>query len=291
MGWGTFLVGFGWTPAFHPICNECLIGGGGFLTDFGDGFSTTRDAGLQLFVPIKAVNGMLKMALLRPSPSSLAIGANPAVLQLPTLAGSGFNALGNDVDTSIPKLEASLSSAFGPLSFIVSGGFNTFKAVNTTTNNELKIDSWIAQASGSYSAGPFYAKGIGYFGQNLAVYGSPPVPFSIMEIFPSTYDGGQSVSDVDHWGFFGVAGFKFNDMISVEAGWGMKNVSMDKSTGGTIEVEKSAFVLFVPISITPAFVITPEILITDWGSFKQTGQPDIDRGGRNYYGVYWRIDF
>jgi hypothetical protein len=49
--------------------------------------------------------------------------------------------------------------------------------------------------------------------------------------------------------------------------------------------------VFLPISITPAFVITPEVLWTDEGELEVPGAATVDRGNRLYYGVYWRIDF
>ena len=54
MGFGTFILGQTWTPTFNPICNECLLGGGGFLDGFGDMGGSARRPGMQLHMPIKS---------------------------------------------------------------------------------------------------------------------------------------------------------------------------------------------------------------------------------------------
>jgi len=106
-----------------------------------------------------------------------------------------------------------------------------------------------------------------------------------------TTGGVLEIEDTDHWGVFGVDGFKFNDMISIEAGWGTRTAEQDNPTNGfTNKDEKSAFVLFVPISISPAFIITPEFYYADQGDITINGVTQ-DRGNQMRYGIYWRIDF
>jgi hypothetical protein len=161
--------------------------------------------------------------------------------------------------------------------------------VNAATNLEESVDSWVAAADAMYSFGPFYVRGLGYVAQNLTTYGAG-APAVALGLFPTQFVG-TSFADVDNWGFFGVAGFKFNDMIAVEAGWGTRNSERDAAIAGLKDEDNaSAFVLFVPISITPAHVITPEILLTDEGDFTINGVA-FDRGKKLFYGIYWRIDF
>ena len=132
MGFGTFIVGQTWTPTFNPICNECLLGGGGVLDTYGDMGGSTRKTGLQLHMPVKAINGLIKLAALEPtstakSPTNaLAVGAAPAALP-----GNGsFHSYcrsrscpdWTDVDYTLPALEASVAAAFGPVSGMLRGG-------------------------------------------------------------------------------------------------------------------------------------------------------------------------
>jgi hypothetical protein len=280
LGFGTFILGQTWTPTFNPICNECLIGGGGVLDGYGDTGFTARAPGLQLHVPVPAIKGLFKFALLKPYVDVGSTGTGSQIL-------TGDFA---DTDTTIPKIEASLSGAFGPLSFTVRGGYNTYDEANIVTDAEESVDAWVVAGDVTYSFGPFYIRGTGYWGQNIAVYGTgaPAVAFGL---FPTALVAGSSaIEDVDNWGWFGVAGFKFNDMISIEAGYGQRIAELDVA-GGTVKDDKAAFVVFLPISITPAFVITPEVLWTDEGELEVPGAATVDRGNRLYYGVYWRIDF
>lgn len=297
LGFGNLIVGYTWTPTFNPICNECLVGGGGILDGYGDMGGSTRKAGLQLHMPVKMVNGLLKVALLEPTTRSNAgsgrVNADGTVVAagVPavTVVGGGFT----DTDTTLPAIEASFAGAFGPLRFTVRGGWNTFDLEDPATNASESIDSFLAALDLTYSMGPFYVRGLGYVGQNLASFGShAPSSVGTFGFLPTlTNVGGvATIEDTDNFGFFAVAGFKFNDMISVEAGWGTRTAEQD-ALGVTSEDTKSAFVVFVPISITPAFVITPEVLFADEGEIERGGVVVADRGSTLRYGIYWRIDF
>jgi hypothetical protein len=309
MGWGTFIVGQTWTPTFNPICNECLVGGGGILDGYGDMGGSARQPGLQLHMPVKAMNGLVKIALLKPYidpgpnagdlsiASAVRIGdaidAGTALPNLsfgPEVAPAGYTS----TDTTIPKIEASVAGAFGPLSFTVRGGFNSIDYKNAATDDTKGLTSWLGALDLTYAMGPFYVRGDGYIGQNMTTYGTgaPPVAWGL---FPQSF-GGPDIEDVSNWGWFGVAGFKINDMFAVEAGYGQRGSSQDY-LGDEIKDKTKAFVLFVPISITPAFVITPELLWTDEGYVHGPAPApegvrySEDRGNKIYAGIYWRIDF
>ncbi len=284
MGFGTFIVGQTWTPTFNPICNECLVGGGGILDGYGDMGGSARQPGLQLHIPIKGLNGLAKIALLKP-------WIDPGGPPGPVVAPPGFNS----TDTTIPKIEASLAGAFGPLSFTVRGGFNSIDYKNAATDETKGVDSWLGALDLTYAMGPFYVRADGYYGRNLTVYGTG-APEVAWGLFPQSFDG-IDITDVKNWGWFGVAGFKINDMFAVEAGYGQRYSKQDFQ-GLEAKDKTSAFVLFVPISITPAFVITPEILWTDEGYLRAPAEGSAfglnnndDRGNKLYAGIYWRIDF
>ena len=103
--------------------------------------------------------------------------------------------------------------------------------------------------------------------------------------------GAVQVEDTDNWGWFAVAGFKVNDMLSIEAGYGERHAEQDNPLlSVTNEDTHNAFVIFAPISITPAFVITPEVLIADYDELTINNQT-VDRGKQMAFGIYWRIDF
>jgi hypothetical protein len=303
LGWGTFLMGQTWTPTFNPICNECLLGGGGFLDGYGDLGGSARKAGLQLHMPVKAINGLLKLALLEPTTQRQTIpgGLASAVQGFPTgaLAGGiptqGLVPAGwTSSDTTIPAIEASLASAFGPLRFTVRGGYNTYDVKNAATDQDESVDSYVLALDVTYSMGPIYVRGSAYMGQNMAAFGSQ-APFSNFThgFSPALYTtaaGTVAVEDVDNFGWFGVVGFKITDMYTIEAGYGQRKSELDEPGVTTWKEKKGAFVLLFPISVTRTFIITPELLWTDEGDFEGNGLK-YDRGNRLYYGIYWRIDF
>ena len=306
LGWGTFLVGQAYTPTFNPICNECLLGGGGVLDGYGDMGGSVRKPGLQLHMPVPALNGLLKLGLLEPTTQRMhpALGLLPAFQGLPSGAISGGVPTQNrdaagwtGSDTAIPAIEASLSTGFGPMSFTLLGGYNTYKAEETATDATEKIDSYLLGLSASYSIGAMYLRGLVYFGQNLAAFGSAS-PFSnaTYGFSPAlhTTATGVAVEDAENFGWFGVMGYKFTDMFSVEAGYGQRKSEIDDPLlGGTWKDKKSAFVVFFPISVTRTFIITPEVLWTDEGDFEGplVAGGKFDRGNKLFYGIYWRIDF
>jgi hypothetical protein len=112
----------------------------------------------------------------------------------------------------------------------------------------------------------------------------------------TTAAGTVAVEDTDNWGWMVVAGFKINDMLSIEASYGERHAEQDNPLlGGTNEDTHNAFTIFMPISITPAFVITPEVLIADYDELTIVNgvgtTQTVDRGKQMAFGIYWRIDF
>jgi hypothetical protein len=109
--------------------------------------------------------------------------------------------------------------------------------------------------------------------------------------------GGVAVEDTTNWGWFAVVGFKINDMLTVEGGYGERHAEQDNPIwGGTNEDTHAAWTVFMPISITPAFVITPEILYADNKELTIVQNAagttaTVDRGKQLAIGIYWRIDF
>jgi len=316
MGFGTLIVGQTWTPTFNPICNECLLGGGGFLDGFGDFGGSARKPGLQLHMPIKAVNGLMKLALLEPTnqkkPASAAVTGLPTALPAATattyLGQGALNAPAQgavpanwtNYDTTLPAIEGSISAAFGPTSWTFIAGYNTFDVKNNVTDQTESIDSYVLKLDGTYSMGPFYVRGGFYWGQNLAAFGSQaPVTNQTFGFSPSLYTnaaGGVAVEDTDNWGWMAVAGFKVNDMLSLEVAYGERHAEQDNPLlGGTNEDTHNAITFFAPISITPAFVITPEVLIADYDEVTIINgdgvSQTVDRGKQMAFGIYWRIDF
>jgi len=280
-GAGTLLLGQAYGPTFRPICNECLIGGGGFLDGYGDMGGSVREPGMQVWFPIKGLNGMLKLAALSPAEDS-----NPVVGDIASWAGAG-----TDTDFTLPQLEASLSMAFGPLDVGFRGLYKTFDFVNTDTDQDVSIDTYLLGIDVAYSMGPFYVKGLAYMAQNLYYMSSAGAPQVNWIYKPASFVAtGIDLEDVDNTGWTVAAGFKFSDKVSFEASYGMKMAEQDR-LGVDYERDTSALTFLLPITIAKGFTMTPEVVLTDEGEEEIAGVGQGDRGNRAYYGIYWRIDF
>jgi hypothetical protein len=302
-GSGTLIVGQTWTPTFHPICNECLVGGGGILDAYGDMGGSVRQAGMQFWFPMRSLNGMLKVALLEPTTTRKPGGASAQGLPQALVPGPGYLIypgqaaipVATDADTTIPAIEASLAMAFGNLDLYVRGGYNTYDLTAVATDQSESIDSWLFGIDFTYSMGPFYFRGLGYFGQNLAAFGShAPNSNGTHGFSPSAFlnsGGNIQIEDSDNTGFFGVVGFKFSDKVSLELGYGQRKVEQDNPTlNFSNEDKKSAWTVFLPITVAKGFTMTPEVLWTDEGDITVNGVTQ-DRGNTLRLGIYWRIDF
>ncbi|MBW2023354.1 MAG: porin [Deltaproteobacteria bacterium] len=278
------LVGQWWTPDFSPVSREVMLGGGGFMDGYGDAGNTARAPGFQIWVPLKSIDGMLKIGLLEPykdpGPGDPAIG--------PTVFDSK-----EEMDTTLPKFTLGLSANFGALGIWVGGGYNTVKYVDSSDKEE-SLDSWVAGLNLTYTMGPLYVKAHYDRNKNYSTYGTggPQVAFGL---FPQDFGMG-SIQDVTGWGFIGVLGFRFNEMISLEGGWGTREYKQDYLNDEIELNDVSAYYFMLPIQIAKGFTITPEVLITDEGKCKGPGSAPTgvtygDRGSKKYYGAYWQIDF
>ncbi|MBW2046757.1 MAG: porin [Deltaproteobacteria bacterium] len=271
-GAGKLIIGQTWTPTFMPVTGQAMYGG--LLASYGDTIGSLRQPGLQVHFPIKAVNGTLKVAALTPH--------DPGIPE----AGGIFVASGEDTDTSIPKMEGSLSFGFGPLSGAVALGYNTYSEVNTATDKEYDIDSWIGMFKLAYSGGPFYVKGHVYKGQNLKqsgyITGSVLTPENLV---------GDTLEDVDELGFAACAGFKFSDKLGFEAGYTQVKEDMDRPAGTVSDEDKrKAFYLQAPITLAKGVKITPEYVVLD-NDHKIVNGTRTELGKQTYYGIYWFIAF
>lgn len=262
-GSGTLLLGQTWSVSFMPICDECMIGGGGFMSGYGDLGGVVRQGQIRVSFPMKAVNGTLDIAALEPTSNT-------------TLSGT------SDTDTTIPRLEAGLSFARGPISGKVVLGYGSFDAVNATDQSK-SVDSYFLTANVTGGFGPFWLSLAGGFGQNMKDYGYGGSVFNANLL-------NNSVNDVDQTRFAGEIGFNVSDTFALFANYAMLSESRD-NTAGDDEDEKSMMAFGAKITVAKGFTMTPEIVITDEAERTTNGVKGLDRGGQTYYGIYWQIDF
>jgi len=272
-GSGTLLLGQTWTPSFIPICDECMIGGGGFLSGYGDISGALRQGQIRLTFPMKAVNGSLVLAALTPTSKT------PAAVGIPLPSA--------DVDNTIPRLETALSFASGAISGKVVAGYGSFNVVDTT-NKDYSVDSYFLSANVTGAFGPFWLSLAGAFGQNMADYGyaTPPGNTNLTANFLN-----NDINDVDQTRFAGELGFKLSDKVGLFFDYAMYSEDRDAAGGTKDEDDKSAMAFGAIITVAKGFTMTPEIVITDEGKRTTAGLEGPDRGSQTYYGIYWQIDF
>jgi hypothetical protein len=92
-------------------------------------------------------------------------------------------------------------------------------------------------------------------------------------------------------GYALAVGFKINDMISIEAGYGANDGEWDIS-GGTFEQDNSAYYVNLPITLAPGVKVVPEFYKFDYGETEigsfQKKRADGEQTG---FGAVWYISF
>ncbi|MBW2129756.1 MAG: hypothetical protein JRH13_10365 [Deltaproteobacteria bacterium] len=262
-GAGTLLIGHTWSLLFKPIDGANYLAG----CDYGDMPGRAfRVPQIRLTFPFEV--GTFSIAFNQPSTSH----------------STGFG----DTDTSVPNIEMNFGGKIGPVSFNVFGGYNWLDAVNTANDREYSLNSYAYGANFSIPFGPAYFKGLYYHCKNPTEYG-----LGITSSFDANYNAAtDSIEDVDVDGYFAVLGFKFNDMVSAEIGYGyLSQEREDFSNPGDDEDDRACYYLMVPITVAKGVTITPEIGKYDEKDHKLAGATAVDDGDVVYYGAYWRIDF
>ena len=261
-GTGTLLVGQGYTPTFVPLSNQ-VWGEDTDMLWYGGMIGTCRAPMIQV-----SAKGF-KFALVRPN------------------RGGRYGVPGTDIDTTIPKLEASYSFKAGPAAFTVFGGYNTYTAVDNVTipfsETDYDIDSHVYGVAVKYAGGPFYVKGDIYFGSNMASYGWGGAPIFWAPIKTPGFD-----TDVDEFGWLAVAGFKLNDMFTFEAGYGQTKTELDSVL--TNENEAVAYYVQASITLAKGVYLVPEIGKIDNKDIVNNGV-STNQGDQTYFGAKWQINF
>jgi hypothetical protein len=202
---------------------------------------------------------------------------------------TGATALATEIDTTIPKLEAMFTRNFGPVYWIITGGYNTFDENVIATERDYSIDSWVVGTVLGYTAGPFYAYGAVYTGQNLVEYGQA---FGYDWEQGATYIAAtDSIEDDDTIGWSIVAGYSPMDILTLEAGYGWIESQVNTAVGVESEDESQMYYLQARIQVAKGFRITPEIGVYDLDERTATGAAATDQGDMIYFGAQWRIDF
>jgi len=258
-GTGTLSIGHMWSPEFSCIGGAAYVPG--LLGGYGDPGCTGRADMIKLAV------GGLQVALVEPYDGWAVTG-------------------GGDTDTSLPKLVASYTLNVGPAAIKVFGGYQSYAEVNTATDKEVDIDSYIFGANVSAAFGPAYVKAMYWMGQNNATYA--PFPYPVGTANGPDYTG-TTLTDADNSAYEIVLGYNISETMKIEGGYLASDYECD--AGPVREDTNSAYYVTLPIKLAANMTITPEFIFLDDEEWKNAAGVETKQGDRTIYGVAWKITF
>lgn len=259
-GAGTLLVGQTYTPTFVPISNQ-VWGEDADLFGYGGMIGSCRNPMIQV-----EFSG-LKIALVRPEATNF----------------FGYA----DTDTKLPKIEASYSMKFGGAGITFFGGYNSYTLVDER-DEDFDMDSYLAGVVVKFATGPVFVNGNVWMGNNVGAYGyNYPLGVSSFMAGPAWMD--PEDYDVDYLGYALVAGFKLNDMVIFEAGYGAINSEANK--GSNWEDDACSYYVNATINLAKGVFIVPEFGVIDKDDVKYGTSASADQGKMTYFGAKWQINF
>ncbi len=298
-GAGTLLVGQDYGPYFYLVSGLCGPGGGECNgIGFGSIYSGRNPQ-------LKLIFGGFQVAIVKPAqvssfaPSAALVTAfsggapltaNSTIFQNnQTTAGTGFQ----DVDFTLPKLEASYTFNLGPAQLFVGGIYNKYTEVYNIggVETENDVDGWALGAGTKMSFGPFYANATFQIGSNVNNSGSgpvtmfPTVQFYAPQAIPAISTAAGESQDADYLAAQLILGFKLTDSMVFEGGVVWQNGSYD-------DLEQTTWVYYIGFGWSPAknVFIVPEFGIIDYKKLETTAG-DVSFGDLTWFGIKWQINF
>ena len=105
----------------------------------------------------------------------------------------------------------------------------------------------------------------------------------------ASFDGDDDTDDVDTVQAAVIAGFKFTDQLTFEAGVGY--LENDSDAPDEDDSDTTAYYLQAVISLAPGVWIIPEVGGYNYGEDIAAGGTGKDAGDSIYAGAKWQIDF
>ena len=248
-GAGTLLIGQTYTPITMFIGNQVYGSDNGAL-NYGGIYGLRRPM-------IQVQLNSFKIALVRPE----------------------TNDLGGTARKTVPKIEAEYTYKADTFFVEVVGGYQSY-IVDTAGGDEVDVNSMVYAVGGGVNFGPAYVKANVMGGQNIGPYGMWTTAYGASAM--PTITGGDDLNDNDTIGYLGVLGFKANDKLKFEAGYGFVSHELDVS--GADADETTCFYAQANITIAPGFFIVPELGVIDY-------EDDAEDGSDTYFGAKWQINF
>ncbi len=200
--------------------------------------------------------------------------------------GADFGGAGADIDVKIPKIEASYHFAMNQFFFDVIGGYQTYDVESATGGpGDFTVDSYVFGGGGGVNFGPAYVKAFAYYGQNTKEFGLYQQGVANAVLKGTGVD--EDVEDTNTVGFLGVLGFKVNDMLTLEGGYGYLKHDNDLRPEDS---KTYAFYFQAPITLAKGVFIVPEVGHYDYGDSNVAGEK-VDLKDFTYFGAKWQINF
>ena len=149
------------------------------------------------------------------------------------------------------------------------------------------VKAYVVGLRGKLNFGPAYFNAIIDYGLNPANYGES-IGTGISG-FAAYIEADDKFVDYKNLGFALAVGFKVNDMVSLEAGYGMNKGEWDEQDYP--EQENSAYYVNVPITLASRRAGGPGIVKFDFGETKFSDGDKIDQGDQTAFGAVWYISF
>jgi len=293
-GPGFLLIGQTFRPVYNTISSSAAQCTADFAMTYGGDTrpDCTRYPMIRLRFPFSV--GQFQLGFLDPSRANIE---------------DEFGGAEDDVDTTLPMIEADLDISFGPVSLTAFGGWHEYEEVyrnqdgdnNTLDEIQFDIESWVVGANAKFVTGPFRLAVGGWTGENTAagVDWFRNDDRTILE--PVIFDGNgdgllNGVHDTDEWGVYIDVSFKLSDRVKFAAGGG--TIEQDRgddqigaNNGDELENECTRWYVNSTIAVAEGFTLTPEIGEVDYGTSLMDGGEPLDQGDMLYYGIWWKMVF
>ncbi len=186
---------------------------------------------------------------------------------------------GTTTEVKIPKIEASYRLKFDNAFLDFQGGYQNYEIKNTTTSAAKDVVSYVIAVGGQIKFGAAYLGADVWLGQNTGPYDLS----CAVDDNPAV--SGSDFIDNDSLGYAIVGGFKLNDTVSFEAGYGYTQAELDQSI---YEKDKlNTYYLQSTITLAEGIFFVPEIGVIDNKKDKNgTEKPEL-----RYAGIKWQINF
>ena len=271
-GAGKLKIGKDYTPTNQFISGQVFDGDAGLL---GLGAFYARRPG-----QIELQFGAFKVALV-----SNSIDGSSSSGYLTGMEDTATFTFAGDTDRVVPKLELGWGMSFDTWNFNLMGGAQYYSIEDVTSfenpgdTNDVDVTSWVFGGDVGWNFGPGYLKAAASYSQNAGN--------ASWTGGTALWDGDDDTNDALTTQAALVGGFKMSDMLSFEAGFGIRNDAVDGDAGRFRNTTPWGVYVQSVVALAPGVYIIPEVGYYDFDNNAAGG----DAGSQLYLGAKWQINF